>query len=109
MAKKSKIARNEQRKVIVERYAEKRLELKKALVDPNGTDESREAARTWACRSCPVTHHRFAFVDAMPSMVVPADSSANMAFLVSDSAIWHTGANCRALRSPAGSFLMARE
>ena len=45
MAKKSKIARNEQRKVIVERYAEKRLELKKALVDPNGTDESREAAR----------------------------------------------------------------
>ena len=45
MAKKSKIARNDQRKVIVERYAAKRLELKKALVDPNGTDESREAAR----------------------------------------------------------------
>lgn len=45
MAKKSKIARNQQRQVIVERYAAKRLELKKALVDPNGTDESREAAR----------------------------------------------------------------
>ena len=45
MAKKSKIARNEQRKVVVERYAEKRAELKKALVDPAGTDESREAAR----------------------------------------------------------------
>ena len=45
MAKKSKIARNEQRKVIVERYAEKRLALKKALVDPNGSDESRDAAR----------------------------------------------------------------
>ena len=45
MAKKSMIAKNEQRKVIVERYAEKRLELKKALVDPAGTDESREAAR----------------------------------------------------------------
>ena len=45
MAKKSKIARNDQRKIIVERYAAKRLELKKALVDPNGTDESREAAR----------------------------------------------------------------
>ena len=45
MAKKSKIARNEQRKVIVDRYAAKRLELKKALVDQNGTDESREAAR----------------------------------------------------------------
>ena len=45
MAKKSKIARNEQRKVIVERWASKRLELKRALVDPNGTDESREVAR----------------------------------------------------------------
>lgn len=45
MAKKSKIARNEQRKVIVERYAAKRLELKKALVDPAGSDESREEAR----------------------------------------------------------------
>ncbi len=45
MAKKSKIAKNEQRKVIVERYAAKRAELKKALIDPNSTDEQREAAR----------------------------------------------------------------
>ncbi|TFB55504.1 30S ribosomal protein S14 [Cryobacterium sp. TMT1-62] len=45
MAKKSMIAKNNQRKVIVERYAAKRLELKKALVNPAGTDESREAAR----------------------------------------------------------------
>ncbi|MDI2099059.1 30S ribosomal protein S14 [Ruicaihuangia caeni] len=45
MAKKSKIARNKQRQEIVDRYAEKRRELKKALVDPNGTDETREAAR----------------------------------------------------------------
>ena len=45
MAKKSKIARNEQRKVVVERYAAKRAELKKTLVDPNATDEAREAAR----------------------------------------------------------------
>lgn len=45
MAKKSKIARNKQREAIVSRYAERRAELKKALVDPNGTDESREAAR----------------------------------------------------------------
>ena len=35
MAKKSKIARNNQRQEIVDRYAAKRLELKKALVDPN--------------------------------------------------------------------------
>jgi small subunit ribosomal protein S14 len=45
MAKKSKIAKNNQRAVIIERYASRRLELKKALVDPNGSDESREAAR----------------------------------------------------------------
>ena len=45
MAKKSKIARNEQRQIIVDRYATKRAELKKALVDPNSTDEQREAAR----------------------------------------------------------------
>ena len=45
MAKKSMIAKNEQRKVIVARYAEKRLELKKTLVDPNASDEAREAAR----------------------------------------------------------------
>jgi small subunit ribosomal protein S14 len=45
MAKKSKIARNQQRAVVVERYRVKRLELKKQLVDPAGTDESREEAR----------------------------------------------------------------
>lgn len=45
MAKKSKIARNQQRAVVVERYRVKRLELKKQLVDLNGTDESREEAR----------------------------------------------------------------
>lgn len=45
MAKKSKIARNNQREVIVDRYRTRRLELKKALIDPAGTDESREAAR----------------------------------------------------------------
>ncbi|QLD12041.1 30S ribosomal protein S14 [Microbacterium oleivorans] len=45
MAKKSKIARNNQREVVVARYAEKRAELKKTLVDPEATDEAREAAR----------------------------------------------------------------
>ena len=44
MAKKSKIARNEQRKVVVDRYAAKRAELKKALVDPTSTDEQRECS-----------------------------------------------------------------
>ncbi|MCD2499948.1 MULTISPECIES: 30S ribosomal protein S14 [Microbacterium] len=45
MAKKSMIAKNEQRKVIVARYNEKRLALKAALVSPSSTDEEREAAR----------------------------------------------------------------
>lgn len=45
MAKKSKIARNQQRQAVVDRYAAKRLELKKQLVDPTATDEQREAAR----------------------------------------------------------------
>jgi small subunit ribosomal protein S14 len=45
MAKKSKIARNEQRKVVVARYAAQRTALKKQLIDPNATDEEREAAR----------------------------------------------------------------
>ena len=45
MAKKSKIARNKQRQEVVDRYAAKRAELKKALVSPTSTDEEREAAR----------------------------------------------------------------
>ncbi|NDK32707.1 MULTISPECIES: 30S ribosomal protein S14 [Nesterenkonia] len=45
MAKTSKIVKNEKRKVIVERYAEKRAQLKKTLVDPKASDEDREAAR----------------------------------------------------------------
>ncbi len=45
MAKKSKIARNQQRQEVVDRYAAKRLELKKALIDPQSTDAEREAAR----------------------------------------------------------------
>lgn len=45
MAKKSKIARNNQRQEVVERYAAQRAELKKALVSPTSTDEEREAAR----------------------------------------------------------------
>jgi small subunit ribosomal protein S14 len=45
MAKKSKIARNKQREVVVARYAAKRAELKKQLVNPNASDDEREAAR----------------------------------------------------------------
>lgn len=103
MAKKSKIARNEQRKVIVNRYAAKRLELKKALVSPTSTDEEREAARL-GLQKLPATPRRSAFAAATRSTVVPAVSSRSSASRVSASVTWRTGANCRALRSPAGKL-----
>jgi small subunit ribosomal protein S14 len=46
MAKKSTIARNEQRKLVVARYAERRRELKAAAVDPHLPEADRVAART---------------------------------------------------------------
>ncbi|NLU62479.1 30S ribosomal protein S14 [Rhodococcus sp. HNM0563] len=45
MAKKSKIARNEQRKQVVERYAERRAALKDTIRRPTSTDEERAAAQ----------------------------------------------------------------
>ena len=45
MAKKSKIAKNEQRKEIVARYAERRAELKAIIKNPNTSDEDRMDAQ----------------------------------------------------------------
>ena len=45
MAKKSKIAKNEQRKEIVARYAERRAELKRISKSPHSTDEERMDAQ----------------------------------------------------------------
>ncbi len=44
MAKKSKIARDEQRRQVVARYAQQRLALKRASVDPHATAADRQAA-----------------------------------------------------------------
>ncbi|MFC9623108.1 30S ribosomal protein S14 [Streptomyces sp. NPDC056930] len=44
MAKKSKIAQNEKRKAIVERYAARRAELKEIIRRPSSTDAERRAA-----------------------------------------------------------------
>ncbi|WP_370949256.1 30S ribosomal protein S14 [Amycolatopsis sp. cg5] len=44
MAKKSKIAKNEQRKVIVARHAERRVELKAVIASPRSSAEERNAA-----------------------------------------------------------------
>ena len=45
MAKKSKIAKNEQRKEIVAHYAERRAELKRIIKSPHSTDEERMDAQ----------------------------------------------------------------
>ncbi|MFI8325604.1 30S ribosomal protein S14 [Streptomyces sp. NPDC085529] len=45
MAKKSKIARNEQRKRVVERYAARRAELKEIIRRPSSMPADREAAQ----------------------------------------------------------------
>ncbi|HIW91189.1 MAG TPA: 30S ribosomal protein S14 [Candidatus Corynebacterium avicola] len=45
MAKKSKIAKNEQRKEIVARFAERRAELKAIIKNPNTSDEDRAEAQ----------------------------------------------------------------
>ncbi|OQO89989.1 30S ribosomal protein S14 [Saccharomonospora piscinae] len=44
MAKKSKIARNEQRKVIAARYADRRAALKATIRSPRSTPEEKAAA-----------------------------------------------------------------
>ncbi|MGW3624379.1 30S ribosomal protein S14 [Streptomyces sp. NPDC000880] len=45
MAKKSKIARNERRKEVVERYAERRAELKEIIRRPGTSADERVAAQ----------------------------------------------------------------
>jgi small subunit ribosomal protein S14 len=45
MAKKSKIARDAQRREVVARYAARRQELKRAAVDPRASEDERAAAR----------------------------------------------------------------
>jgi len=44
MAKKSKIVKNDRRREIVARYAERRAELKEIIRAPSSTDERRAAA-----------------------------------------------------------------
>ena len=45
MAKKSKIAKNKQRQEIVDRYAERRRELKAIIADPNASNNDKDAAQ----------------------------------------------------------------
>ncbi|MFE5581634.1 30S ribosomal protein S14 [Kitasatospora sp. NPDC056531] len=45
MAKRSKIAKNEQRRLVVARYAERRAELKRLIASPATPPEERRAAQ----------------------------------------------------------------
>ncbi|MEU1285975.1 30S ribosomal protein S14 [Kitasatospora sp. NPDC005856] len=45
MAKQSRIAKNEQRRATVARYAERRAELKRVIAQPSSTPDERAAAR----------------------------------------------------------------
>jgi small subunit ribosomal protein S14 len=45
MAKKSKVVKNDQRRAIVARYAQRRAELKELIRSPSSTAEQREAAQ----------------------------------------------------------------
>ncbi|MEU6849681.1 30S ribosomal protein S14 [Actinacidiphila alni] len=45
MAKKSKIAKNEQRRAVVARYAERRAELKRLIASPVTAEKERAAAQ----------------------------------------------------------------
>ena len=46
MAKKSSVARNEKRRRLVEKYAEKRRQLQDVIKDANSSSEARAEART---------------------------------------------------------------
>ncbi|MFJ2189384.1 30S ribosomal protein S14 [Kitasatospora sp. NPDC087861] len=50
MAKRSKIARNEQRRAVVARYAERRAELKRIIAHPGTAAAGREAAQAELAR-----------------------------------------------------------
>ncbi len=52
MAKKSKIAKNDQRRIIVERYAERRATIKAVLRSPSATADEKALAAT-ALRKMP--------------------------------------------------------
>lgn len=102
MAKTSKIVKNEKRKVIVERYAEKRAQLKKTLVDPKASDEDREAARVGLQKlprdASPIRVRNRDAIDGRPAVL-----SRSSEFPVSGSAIWLTVVSFQVSRRAPGN------
>ena len=98
MAKKSKIAKNEQRKAMVARYAERRQELKRIISSPNSSDDERMEAQS-KLNKMPR--------DASPIRVrnraaAPVATCVSLACLVSVSARWLTMVSCLVSASRVG-------
>lgn len=102
MAKKSKIAKNEQRKEVVARFAERRNELKAIIKNPNTSDEDRLDAQFELNRQ-PRDASQFASVTVTPAMVAHVASCVSSVFPVSACARWLTAVSFRASVSPAGN------
>ena len=108
MAKKSKIAKNEQRKEIVARYAERRAELKRIIKSPHSTDEERMDAQYELNRqprdASPIRVRNRDAADGRPrgylrKLVCPVSAFVR----------WPTVANSRASVSPAGKSRSTNE
>ena len=103
MAKKSKIARNNQRAVIVERYAAKRLRTEEG---PRRPGRHRREPRSRPRRPAEAASQRLAGAPAQPrrrSTAVPVASSRSSASRVSASVTWPTAASCPVSPSLLGS------
>ncbi|SUA48050.1 30S ribosomal protein S14 [Nocardia africana] len=93
MAKKSKIARNEQRRDIVARYAERRAELKELIRNPATADDRRAAAQLALQRlprdASPVRLRNRDATDGRPAVI-----SASSDYPGCVCASWPTGGSC---------------
>jgi hypothetical protein len=100
MAKKSKIARNEQRREIVARYATRRAELKERIRNPATSDADRAMAQSALQRlprdTSPV---RLRNRDAADDRAVISGSSDSP---VCECARWPIGASCPVCTNRAG-------
>ena len=102
MAKKSKIARNEQRKVIVDAVRGEAPRAEEGARRPERHRREREAARLGPAEASAQRVAGARAQRATPSTAAPAATSRSSASRVSASATWRTVASCPASPSRAG-------